>query len=307
MKRLIAIFLVLLLMATIFTGCSNDAEREDSHQNALPNKSQVDSTTSDNTITDNTGPVSAQIDEQILFDQDGILLKATSIESEVGARNHLIHFELTNNTDRIILVSGQYTIINGITMEKALYLRAEAGTVESSFMRIGDYEVDIPGTKVLQTIVPCDWGIFDGDSYDLLHELHFTLTSDAAAHYCNQVDNSGHVVYDADGVQVIFKGITKFADTTGIILLIKNESGREMVFEVKNVMFDGNGIDGNTYRIYNDTYRNIGIPIRRDVLTAAGLEHHDDIKQIQFTLFAVERNTFEVLLPEETFTINLTE
>ena len=127
--------------------------------------------------------------------------------------------------------------------------------------------------------------IYDSDSYDTIDETGLLqLTTSAAEGFTQPVDDSGEVVYDADGLRVICKGLKDDSIWDGcVVFLFENESGDTLTLSGENVSVNGFMVDPGLWTRLRTGTRAVDAMYLLD-LDELGLESIDEVENIEFSL-----------------------
>lgn len=277
MKKLIGLLLILALMMTMFAACSDMTNTEDEPEEVPP------------------------LAETVIYDENDIKITVTGMKD--GWLGPELTVEIVNDSDaNIALMTGEY-IVNGVTVDGTGYVEAPAGEKVEEPVWIYQEALDMADIETVATIRCPDANIIDTDSYDTLYEIPFELTTSAGADYDQAIDDSGEVVFEAQGVTVISQIYTDDTYGRSMCLLVKNDSGNDIAMETLDTVINGTTVSAGSYDVvYADTVRFCQLD-----LIMAGLEEHgiDSIEQISFTLRLFDESTYDSIAQSDTITVTI--
>lgn len=180
------------------------------------------------------------IDRQFIFNQDGITVETTGL-----SENELFGPELglliTNGSNQNITVQARNTAVNGYMIDSTLSSDVVAGkkaNASLTFMR-----TDLEKCSV-GTIADIEFSlhIFDPGSFDTLYDSEIiTLKTDSAEGYSQVYDDSGEVLYDSNGIKIVFKGLVTGDSIFGPQLMIytENNTDQTITIQARNTSVNG--------------------------------------------------------------------
>lgn len=327
MKRLVAWILMLCMVMSLLCGCDieldssnrrsdrdddddeeivEDRDDEDRDDEDLDDEDRDDEDRDDEDQKDKDkgkDNKKVTIDEVVVYDENDIKITVTGLEeSSLGQE---IKIQVENNTDRNITLSGDNYIVNGISMNGFLFEQVAAGKKAKGSITFYTEYLENAGVEQLATVDCVDAYIYDSDSYEDLYQTPFIIETSIAGDYVQEIDDSGEVVFEEAGVTVISKGIGSYA-TGGVMvrLLVKNETGRDILIQAKNVSVNGYTIDGWMYnKVMADTVCFCDLSVMAYTLEENGI---DDVEDISFSLAVRYVDEWDYLCESDelTFTVN---
>lgn len=282
MRKLITQILVFGMLAAMLAGCA-DAPADDTSK---PTGTQPSGTT----VTEPESAKEVTIDETVLFEENGIKVTATGLKKGLSGMELKVLVE--NNSDKNIAFSADEFVINGVTVSGFGYVEAAAGKKANDTLAFYATELETAGIETIASIRGADARVVDTDSFETLYAAPFSLTTSAADHV-QQIDDSGDVVYSKDGVTVISQLLEDELYGKSVCLLVKNETGEDVIVRADNVSVNGYTINGWLYdAVYSDTVRYCGL----DFLSSE-LEENEitQIEDVTFTLKIVDPESFDTI------------
>lgn len=145
-------------------------------------------------------PVAATVEETVMWDNDDIRVTALSLTSD--QYYHILNLRIENKTDRDLYVMASRTAVNSFVVEPTMGADVPAnGTVEDTF-RV--WRKDVPAGVVAD--IETRFSYSSSDYYVNSKTARVKLETSAAASYDYSYDESGTVLYDANGIKIICQG-----------------------------------------------------------------------------------------------------
>ena len=301
-KMLLALLLALVMV--ISTACSGS---EDVKQPASVNgDSSVNAgnETESNNVSDKDEDSAKEITvtETVLYDVEGVKVTATGYED--GWMGPEIKILVENNSTKNVLVTSASVSVNGYMMPTAvLYAEVAAGKKSNETMTIMSSELDQSGITVLSEL-QFYLQIQDPESWETLATSDLLTLTTSAAPYEQQVDDSGDVLYDSDGIRIICKGLMQDIIWDGtVVFYMENNSGKEVSIYAENVSVNGFMQDVG---LWSDLRPNTKIISGMSMIDLSDLEieNIDQIKNIEFNLRVVDAITWEDIKVTDVLTLN---
>lgn len=274
MKKIIVLFLVLLLMSTM-VACGNNVEVSD-----ISADNQQSSETESNKTVDNiedldgklgTFNKNATIEETVMVDEGGMKITATGLNYD----NYSVELELTieNNTDKNLsfhsgsvgyscnsingyMISGGYLNCDVVAGKKAndsikfnydelmLYGINEIADIEIGFSVSDDhYKNTYTGPRQVKT------SAFDSHDYNINHYQKTIASRMAMNTYQYDMKYfSQDTLYDSSGVKIVSSGVLVKEDGDSALLLeLENTTNNIVYVSTSDIAFNGLMVYGSTW------------------------------------------------------------
>lgn len=145
-------------------------------------------------------PVAATISETVMWDNDDIKVTALSLTSD--QYYHILNLQIENKTGSELFVMASRTAVNSFVVEPTMGVKVPAGSTAK-----GEFKVRLK--DVAANVIADIETRFSYSSSD--HSINrkterVKLETSAAASYDYSYDESGTVLYDANGIKIICKG-----------------------------------------------------------------------------------------------------
>lgn len=242
----------------------------------------------------------AEIDETEVYNADGVVIVAKSIsESLLGTE---VKLYVENNSEKNIAVSGDTFVINGITISDFLYIEASANKKANYTMTISASKLSDVGIEHIGYIDFVDVHIVDTDTFQTLNECPFRIETTLFNSFEQTIDDSGDVLYSDGGITVIAKKLKSSLLGETLILLVKNESGKEIIVQSDNASVNGFTIT----TLMSDYVKNGTIRFCEMTLTSSDLEENaiEQIDEIAFKLKFLDPKNFQTIAQTDELTVS---
>lgn len=149
-----------------------------------------------------------KIEETVLADEQGIKAVAKSFgkyEGELFPSDYALMIDVTNNTDKNVSVGLNNASVNGYMVGTNFSINIEPGKTELYPASFNDFDIEKYGITTFADFEFC-FKAEDADTNETIIETKpISIKTSAADSYDYKYDESGKVVYDADGVKIIAK------------------------------------------------------------------------------------------------------
>lgn len=302
-KMLLALILAfVMLMATACSGGEGDI-KQPANVNGDSSVTSGNENAGDATGESKEDPATEiTIAETVLYDANNIKVTATGYED--GWMGPEIKILVENNSDKNALITAASVSVNGYMMPTAsLYAEVAAGKKANETFSIMASELEQSGIETLAELQfyiqlqdPETWEIVD--TSDLI-----TLTTSAAP-FEQPVDDAGDVLYDANGIKIVCKGLKQDIIWDGtVVFYMENNSGKAVSIYAENVSVNGFMQDVGLWSDLRPGTRLIDGMSMID-LSDLEIESIDEIKNIEFNLRVVDAETWEDIVTTDILTLN---
>ena len=302
-KMLLALLLALVMVMA--TACSS--VNEDIKQPANVNGDSSVTTGYDAT-NDNAGdgedPAKdgLSVAETVLYDADGIVVTATGYEE--GWTGPEIKILVENNSEKNVLVTTASVSVNGYMMPYAsLYAEVAAGKKANESLSIMSSELEQSGIETLAEM-QFYLQIQDPETWETVATSDLLTLTTSAAPYEQPVDDSGDVLYDANGIKIVCKGLKQDIIWDGtVVFYMENNSGKAVSIYAENVSVNGFMQDVGLWSDLREGTKLIDGMSMID-LSDLEIENIDEIKNIEFNLRVVDAETWQDIVTTDVLTLN---
>lgn len=286
MKKLLAWILMLCMVMSLLCACggnSNSSGKTDSNEK--------------NQSVDNRDN-----DRLVAYDENGIKVIVTGINQNENFAE--IDILVENNTEHDIAFGGTLFMVNGITIEGITYTEAASGEQGSGKILFEKELLDEVGIQEIATVSSVYADVTDINAYELLFYPELSFETEIAENYQQKIDDSGEVILQDAGVTVIYKPIARNHLGMQFILLVINDSGKDIYIKSNDVCVNGFATEGSLYDwVPADSVRFCDYQIFVTELEEKGIE---TVEELSFSVSIQEKSTAMVICEsgELTFTAN---
>ena len=308
MEKKSRILLVVLLVAVMvmITACSDSGEIKqpaniDSDSSAGFNDSGSN-TSSEDDNTNDVDNIEVTIAETVLYEAEGVKVTATGYEE--GWMGPEVKILVDNTSSKNVLVTAESVSVNGYMMSYAsLYADVAAGKKANESLTIMTSQLNQAGIETVAEIA-FRIDISDADTWDTLATSELIALNTSAAGMEQPVDDSGDVIYQADGIKIVCKGLKQDIIWDGtIVFYMENNSGSPITVYAENVSVNGFMQDAGLWSDLRNCTRIVDGMSLLD-LSDLELENIDEIQNIEFTLRIINSETWEEITVTDVIALN---
>ncbi len=290
MKRIFALALCAGLLCGVFTGCRETAQPDVTGETGATTQPTVPTTQSPAvTVT----PV-------VVYNEDGVKVTVTGFEPNgfLGAEVKLL---VENDTKRNVVLSGDYFVVNGITVSGFLYAEAAAGKKTNDTASVYAGDLKRAGIDTIAIMEFPDARIVDSDSHETIDGADFSLKTSAAPGYVQKIDDSGIPLFTDAGITVIGKMLEDDLYGKSLQLLVKNAGDEDVIVEADNVSVNGFTVDAWLYdTVYEETVRFSALELFSDSLKENGITA---VEEISFVLRIMDAYSYDPITQSGELTV----
>lgn len=199
---------LLIAFALMTTGCGNVTEPAVVKEPA-PVESQVEEISeivaSEPTEIEEVSEPAEEvttIEEQVIFDQDGIKITATGI-AEDPFWGYELKMLVENDTDKTITVQSRNVSVNNYMLDPTMSIEVAPGKKANDEMSFSLSSFEKCGIEKI-TDIEFILHIFDAESWETIIDSDIIqITTSNAATYTQTYNDSGIVLYDVDGIKIV--------------------------------------------------------------------------------------------------------
>ena len=286
---------LLLALCLVLSGCAS----------VKPEPTKATTPVTVPPTTETTAPTQPQSDvtleNQVVYDKDGVRITVTGLEEDTWTGTK-VWMMLENNTDRNLLLTGDVFVVNGITVQAYLYAEVAAGMKANDALELFTDVLDASQIEKIATIQSYDARIVDSDSLDTVAKVPLSLETSVAQTHTQTIDDAGEKIFEKEGVTVIARVISEEFYGQTVQLLVKNETGRDIIVEAENISVNGFTVDAWLYdTVCKDTVRFSELDLFASGLQDNGIEA---VETVTFTLRILDDRTYETITKSEALTIS---
>lgn len=249
MKKVLSLVLVIVIVISLVgckgeepnktTGDDSSAQQvhskkdsgDKSKQNESPRKSD------DEKIQEN--PAQPSIKEQVILDSNDILITAKKLEiTEMGRVNLSVLIE--NNSDQDITVYTRNSSVNGFMVYSILAEDVLAGKKSNAKIGFDTNDLEIADITTIKDI-ELKFSISDSSSRDNILETEIIQIATDATDHKQIIDDSGKILYDENGIKIVYKGLRgpdRYGDYD-LDVYAENNKEQDITIQVRDVSLNG--------------------------------------------------------------------
>ncbi len=294
MKRL-AILLCLTMAFALVQACGSSGKDEGKDLVPSENNGNV-------TATENNGKTTVTIEEQVLFEQDGIVVTAKEyITDRIWGDG--IKLLIENNSDKNVTVGCNALIVNNYMISDLFVSGVAAGKKANEVMYLSNTELEAAGIESVGQI-EAYFHVYDTDTYDTLFDTDgVTIQTSGFDNMDTVADESGVELYNEGGIRIVGKTVDENSFWgIAILLYCENNSGKNISISVNEMSINGFMMDPLfTTTIYDGKKAYEDITIFAEDLTANGIE---SIEEVELRFHIYDAATYETIADSEDITFS---
>lgn len=279
--KLLATVLCLSLFCAVVQACGSsksDAGKED-------------------VTTENKTEAVVTIEEQVLFEQDGIVVTAKEYVTD-RIWGDGIKLLIENNSDKSVTVGCNALIVNNYMISDLFVSGVAAGKKANQVMYLSNTELEAAGIDSVAQI-EAYFHVYDTDTYETLFDTGcITIQTSEYENMDTVADDSGFELYNADGIRIVGKAVDENSFWgTAILLYCENNSGKNIGISVDEMSINGFMMNPLfTATVYDGKMAVDDITIFSEDLEANGIEAIEEV-ELRFHIYDAE--SYEAIADSE--------
>ena len=263
----------------------------------VSSNSAVSSDTAGNTNIFNTF---VSINETVLLDDANVKIIAKEL-SNGGERIKLL---IENNTDQNLTVSVDDSSVNGSMVSSSLYAQVAAGKKTNDSITLSSSGLELCKIDEIADI-ELAFHIINSDDYSTYYDSDkVRINTSIASGFSYMYDDSGTTVYDAGGIKIVVKGLSKSDSWLGptMLLYIHNDTTNDITVSAENVSINGYTISEFMYENVWAGKRSIGALVFLDsTLEENGIQ---EIDEVECNFKIIDSNTWQPISTSDTIELD---
>lgn len=236
-------FLAGVVCLSLFAGMALGSGSSDETKDIVTTENGGKETTSDkdNAITseDTKNAEEVTIEEQVLFEKDGIVVTAHEyVADDIWGDG--IKLLLENNADKTVTVSCNALIVNNYMITDLFASEVAPGKKANEVMYLSSSALEAAGIDTVGQ-VEIYFHVYDSSSYETLFDTDcVTIQTSAYANMDTTPADTGTELYNADGIRIVGKAVDENSFWgTAILLYCENNSGKNVGISVEEMSING--------------------------------------------------------------------
>ena len=144
---------------------------------------------------------------------------------------------IENGSEKSVTVQSRNTSVNGYMIEPMLSADVAAGKKANDTLTLTQSDLDAAGITTIADI-ELSFHIFDSESWDTIIDSDpIRIETSAADGFEYLYDDSGDLVYNENGVEIVVKGLSEDGSWLGpsIVVYIKNTGDKNVTVQARDV------------------------------------------------------------------------
>lgn len=303
-KMLLVLLLAFVMLVATACSGSEDDIKQPANVNGDSSVTAGNENAGDNTSEskDNSATTEITIAETVLYDANNIKVTATGYED--GWMGPEIKILVENNSDKNALITTASVSANGYMMPFAsLYAEVAAGKKANETLSLMASELKQSG---IETLAELQFYIQlqDPETWETVDTSELITLNTSAAPFEQPVDDAGDVLYDANGIKIVCKGLKQDIIWDGtVVFYMENNSGKAVSIYAENVSVNGFMQDVG---LWSDLRSGTKLIDGMSIINLSDLEIEsiDEIKNIEFNLRMIDAATWDNIVTTDVLILN---
>lgn len=229
---------MMLLFGMMSLGSGSDTS-EESKEIVVEDTDPTADTTDEATVTEESSTSDITIDEQVLFEQDGLKVTATEYVTD-SVFGDGIKLLIENNGSTDVGLGCNALIVNDYMISDLFSSTVAAGKKDYETLSLSSAGLKAAGIENVGQI-EIYFHTFDADSYMTISDIDCVTIKTSAYDIMDSTPNdSGQELYNADGIRIVGKYVDENSFWGAAVLLyIENNSGKNKVIQCDDMSING--------------------------------------------------------------------
>lgn len=245
MERILtAVIAVFMMVSLVACGGTSDGEVQKPSNVSADNTEVPENNNDSYSEAMQPGETEVTIEETVLIDESGVKITAKSLSTDeiFGAELKLL---MENNSGKNLTIQCRNASVNGYMVEPMMSVDIVNGKNANDAITFMDSDFDACGITGIADM-EFAFHIFTTDDWETyLDTAQIQLKTSIAETYEYTFDDSGDVIYDANGIKVIIKGLAENSSILGpgIVVYIENNTDKAFTVQSRDVSINGFMVD----------------------------------------------------------------
>ena len=229
---------MMLLFGMMSLGSGSDTS-EESKEIVVEDTDPTADTTDEATVTEESSTSDITIDEQVLFEQDGLKVTATEYVTD-SVFGDGIKLLIENNGSTDVGLGCNALIVNDYMISDLFSSTVAAGKKDYETLSLSSSGLKAAGIENVGQI-EIYFHTFDADSYMTISDIDCVTIKTSAYDIMDSTPNdSGQELYNANGIRIVGKYVDENSFWGAAVLLyIENNSGKNKVIQCDDMSING--------------------------------------------------------------------
>lgn len=244
----------------------------------------------------------AEITEAVLVDELGVKITAKSLETD-GFSGPELKLLIENNSGKNLTVQCRNASINGYMMDNLMSVDVADGKAANDELAFyNSYMEDCCIEEIAD--MEFSFHIFTTEDWETyLDTPQITVLTSLAEGFEYEYDNSGIIMYDDNGIEVMVKGLDEDSFFGPYVkVYIANNTDQDITIQTRNVSINGFMVDP----LFSTDVLSGKHAISGITFLTSELEENEitEIKTLELNLHIFDSTSWETILDTDTITIN---
>lgn len=295
--KLLVLTLCLVMSFMSLQACGSSSS-DDAEKEITTSEDKGESGTTDK----NENEKKVTIEEQVLFEQDGIVVTAKEYVTD-RIWGDGIKLLIENNSDKDVTVGCNALIVNNYMISDLLVSGVAAGKKANEVMYLSSEELEAAGIDSVGQI-EVYFHVYDTDTYDTLFDTEgVTIQTSEYERMDTTPSDTGVELYNADGIRIVGKTVDENSFWgTAILLYCENNFGRNVSISVEELSVNGFMMNPLfTTTIYDGKMAVEDITIFSSDLEENGIEKIEDV-ELKFHIY--DADSYDTIADSDVITFS---
>ena len=235
------IFLIIIVLGVIASiGGGSDKKDKKEIVDSSSDSETADSSSDDVSATDDKDKkVEISIDEQVLFEKDGLKVTATEYKKD-SIWGDGINLLIENDSDQSIGLGCTALIVNDYMIFDLFSATVAAGKKSNEMMHLSNSELEAAGIENVGK-VEMYFHTFNPDTYMTIDDIDcVTIETSAIDSIDTTPNDAGKELFNSNGVKIVGKYVDEASFWgAGVLLYIENNSGQNIIVQCDDMSING--------------------------------------------------------------------
>lgn len=315
-SKLLSLTMCMIMSAVMVAGCSSSSgsgEKKDIVKSDVTEAVEEEKDVEQSTATGEDEELQVEteeaastddvtIEEQVLFEQDGIKVTATGYETD-SIWGDGVKLLLENDSDKDVTVSCEELIVNDYMITDLFSSSIAAGKKANDDLYLSDSGLKAAGIENVGKI-EIYFHVYDSSSYDSLFDTDcITIQTSAYDSMDTTPDDSGTELYNEGGIRIVGKTVDENSFWgTAILLYCENNTGRNITINVDDMSINGFMMTPYFYTtVYDGKKAFEDITILDSDLESNNIE---EISDVELKFHITDADTYDTIVDTEPITFS---
>lgn len=195
---------------------------------------------------ENIDPKSVTVEQQLLCELDGVKITVTGMEADSYSGPDF-YIKIENTRSDKVIVQANSCVVNGYVIDCIMSSTVEPGQTLDDYFSFWESDLELAGISVISEL-ELKFQLVNPEDWSTMSVSEPVVLKTSARGYRQTYDESGTVVYNADGIKVICKGTRDGGwSGPGVTFYVYNGSSHDISVMCQDVVVNGKEIDGLLY------------------------------------------------------------